>query len=103
LVEVLQSIFGTRLPVHTIGMRHGEKLHETLASAEELSRAEDLGDYYRIPMDGRDLNYSKYLSEGDPLIARQRDYCSADTRLLNPEELRQLLLSLPEIQAELGR
>ncbi|MCE2791972.1 MAG: SDR family NAD(P)-dependent oxidoreductase [Planctomycetota bacterium] len=102
LVETLQLIFGTKLPVVTMGMRHGEKMHETLASAEELSRAEDLGDYYRIPMDGRDLNYSKYLSEGDPLIARQRDYCSADTKLLNADELRRLLLSLPEIQAELG-
>jgi UDP-N-acetylglucosamine 4,6-dehydratase len=101
LVESLQSIFGTSLPVITMGMRHGEKLHETLASAEELSRAEDLGDYFRIPMDARELNYSKYLSEGDPAIARQRDFSSADSNLLNTPQLKELLLSLPEIQAEL--
>jgi len=101
LVEALQSIFGTSLPVVTMGMRHGEKLHETLASAEELSRAEDLGEYFRIPMDSRELNYSKYLSEGDPAIARQKDFSSADSNLLSVAQLKELLLSLPEIQAEL--
>jgi UDP-glucose 4-epimerase len=100
LVESLQSIFGTSLPVVTMGMRHGEKLHETLASAEELSRAEDLGEYFRIPMDARELNYSKYLSEGDPAISRQRDFGSADSNLLSVSKLKELLLSLPEIQAE---
>jgi UDP-glucose 4-epimerase len=83
-----------------MGMRHGEKLHETLASAEELSRAEDLGEYFRIPMDARELNYSKYLSEGDPAISRQRDFSSADSNLLSVSKLKELLLSLPEIQAE---
>lgn len=102
LVEALQAIFGTNLPVVTMGMRHGEKLHETLASAEELSRAEDLGDYYRIPMDGRDLNYSKYLSEGDPAIARQRDFSSESVGLLTVEQLKSLLLSLPEIRQDLS-
>lgn len=102
LVEALQQLFQVRANVATIGIRHGEKLHETLASAEELRRAEDLGQYFRIPMDDRDLNYSKYLSEGDPELASQRDYSSEHAELLSVQQMRELLASLPEIQLELA-
>lgn len=88
-------------PIQTIGWRHGEKMYETLASAQELQKGEDLGDYWRIRMDGRDLNYNKYFTEGISEVTETDDYHSHNTQRLNVNEVEQLLLSLPEIQAEL--
>ena len=76
-------------------------LYETLCTREEMSKAEDLGDFYRIPTDGRDLNYSKYFSEGEQKLATIDDYNSNNTRRLNLDETRELLMSLDYVQEEL--
>lgn len=102
LAECLHEMFCSTSEIHTIGMRHGEKLYETLATAEELRRSDDMGDYFRIKMDSRDLNYAKYISEGDVEEVTVDDYHSHNTKILNKEELRALLLSLPEVQQELS-
>ena len=75
-------MFGVEVGVRVIGVRHGEKLYETLASAEELRRAEDMGDYYRVRMDGRDLNYDSYFVEGDTEEAGTEEYHSHNTHRL---------------------
>jgi UDP-N-acetylglucosamine 4,6-dehydratase len=97
----LQSIFKASNEIKIIGIRHGEKLYETLCTREEMSKAEDLGDFFRIPTDGRDLNYSKYFSEGEQKLATIDDYNSNNTRRLNLEETKKLLLSLDYVQEEL--
>lgn len=102
LVTALVELFGVPdHPIRQIGWRHGEKLYETLATAQELSRSEDMGDYYRIPMDDRDLNYGAYFAEGDDKTARHGDYHSHNTERLNVERTKSLLLTLPEVRAEL--
>lgn len=102
LVQALAELFGRPdHPVEQIGWRHGEKLYETLATAQELGHSEDMGDYYRIRMDGRDLNYKAYFSEGDEETAHYEDYHSHNTDRLDVSGIKTLLLSLPEIRAEL--
>ncbi len=82
-------------------MRHGEKLYETLATREELTHAEDMGDYYRVPMDDRDLDYSKYFTEGNTRKPQIDDYTSHNTERLDVAGVEQLLLSPPEVRAEM--
>lgn len=101
LAQALKNLFASDVPVRVIGMRHGEKIYETLATREELAKAEDMGDYYRVPMDDRDLNYGKYFTEGDIREPTMDDYHSHNTERLNVEEVESLLLSLPEVRAEL--
>lgn len=102
LVVAIKELFDAPdHPVEVIGWRHAEKLFETLASAQELSRAQDLGDYYRIILDARDLNYKPYFSEGDHTTAAQEDYHSHNTERLDVAGVKDLLLSLPEVQAAL--
>lgn len=103
LAKAMLELFQSNCEVKAIGMRHGEKLHETLASVQEIRRAEDMGSFLRIQMDDRDLNYSKYFTEGDVLEAEVRDYDSDSTAQLSLSEVKELLLSLPEIQAELSQ
>lgn len=81
-----------------IGIRHGEKMHETLLSREEMSKAEDQGQYFRVPLDARSLQYELYFSEGDTDISRDRDYTSENTDQLDVQAAKDLLLKLPEIQ-----
>jgi len=88
--------------VKVIGTRHGEKLYETLVTREEMARAEDLGDYFRIPCDTRDLNYDKFFKEGDERVSVIEDYHSHNTRRLDVPEMKQLLLKLRFIQEDLG-
>jgi len=102
LVRALKDLFNTETRVQVIGSRHGEKLYETLATSEELFESEDMGDYYRIRMDGRDLNYNKYFTEGEVKQNELQDYHSHNTEQLSVEEVKTLLLTLPEIHAELG-
>ncbi|PHQ85730.1 MAG: UDP-glucose 4-epimerase [Thalassobium sp.] len=90
-------------PVEVIGWRHGEKLFETLASAQELAQGEDLADYIRIHSDARDLNYSAYFSEGEDLPGEVEDYHSHNTNRLDVSATKDLLLTLPEIQDELAQ
>lgn len=86
-------------PIKVIGTRHGEKLYETLLSREEMVSAEDLGEYFRIPPDMRDLNYSKYVDQGEPAISKSEDYNSHNTKILNVSEMKDLLLKLDFIKA----
>lgn len=102
LVRALVELFGVPdHPVEQIGWRHGEKLYETLATAQELGQSEDMGDYYRIRMDGRDLNYQAYFSEGNERTAHREDYHSHNTQRLDVEGVKRLLLSLPQVREEL--
>lgn len=103
LSQALNNILGSDVEIKTIGMRHGEKMHETLASKEELLRSEDMGDYLRLSMDNRDLNYSKYLSEGDKKFDKVEDYTSQNTARLTLKEIEKMLLEQPEIISELNQ
>ena len=103
LVTALKNLFEVDNPIQTIGVRHGEKLYETLASAEEMLRAEDMGDYYRVPMDGRDLNYSMFTSDGEPAGASTENYHSHNTERLDVAGVEELLMNLPEIRTVLGQ
>ncbi len=102
LAEALQQLFEKRVEVKVIGVRHGEKLHETLASLSEISRAEDMGDFLRIPMDERDLNYSGFFTEGEQRLPEGLDYASDSVEPLSVDGIKELLLSLPEVQRDLG-
>lgn len=88
--------------VKVIGTRHGEKLYETLVTREEMAKAIDLGNYYRIPCDNRDLNYDKYFTIGDHKVEKLEDYHSHNTRRLNLQEMKELLLKLNFIREDLG-
>jgi UDP-glucose 4-epimerase len=101
LARVLQGLFPVKNEVRVIGTRHGEKKHESLLNREEMVRAEDLGDYYCISSDTRDLNYALYFEQGEKKVTTHEDYTSANTHALSDAELRALLLKLPYIQGEL--
>ena len=101
LATALKNLFRSDAPVQVIGMRHGEKIYETLATREELRKAENTGLYYRVRMDDRDLNYSKYFTEGDLREPEIDDYTSHNTERLTVGEVEQLLLSLSEVTREL--
>ncbi len=101
LVIALKELFNAPdHPVEVIGWRHAEKLYETLCSAQELAQSEDMGDYYRIRMDERDLNYKAYFDEGDTQTAAHEDYHSHNTHRLDVPGIKELLMSLPELRAE---
>lgn len=101
LAQAVQNLFDRQVGTKVIGVRHGEKLYETLATSQELRLAQDLGDYFRVRMDDRDLNYALYFSEGDPELAPLEDYHSHNTTRLSVSETETLLRTLPEVQAEL--
>jgi len=102
LVQALVELFSRPdHPVEHIGWRHAEKLYETLASAQELGQSEDMGDYYRIRMDARDLNYSAYFSEGEQETVQHEDYHSHNAERLDVAGVKALLLSLKEVRGEL--
>jgi UDP-N-acetylglucosamine 4,6-dehydratase len=94
LAQALSELLGRDSEIRIIGTRHGEKLYESLVSREEMARAEDLGRYFRIPADARDLNYDQYFVEGEPSISEFDDYTSHNTRRLNVEEIKRLLQQL---------
>lgn len=103
LARAVASVLGNDDPeLQVIGFRHGEKLHETLLSSEEIVKAEDEGDYFRVPLDARSLQYELYFEQGETMVSRAEDYTSANTHRLSVEETKALLLNLPEIQALLG-
>jgi len=101
LAEAIQQIFGIRTPVKIIGTRHGEKLYESLVSREEMAKAQDMGRYYRIPVDNRDLNYDKFIVEGQVEANSVDDYTSHSSERLTVPEIKELLLTLRYIQDEL--
>lgn len=98
LAEALRQLLGRTNPVKVIGTRHGEKLYESLVSREEMARADDLGGYYRIPADSRDLNYDKYFVEGETQISQIDDYTSHNTHRLDVAQIKELLMTLPEVR-----
>jgi UDP-glucose 4-epimerase len=102
LAEAVCQLFDVPAKLDVIGMRHGEKQDETLASREELAQAEDFGDFFRVPVDARDLNYALYVSEGDLGAAPIQDFNSANAPRLAVPEIVALLRSLPEVRAELA-
>jgi len=101
LVEALADIFNADNKIQIIGTRHGEKIYESLLTSEERIVAEDLGDYYRVPADTRDLNYSKFFEKGELLSNNIEPYTSHNTERLDKEEMRELLLKLDYVQEEL--
>jgi UDP-glucose 4-epimerase len=103
LITGLKELFGAPdHPVEVIGRRHAEKLYETLASGQELAQSEDMGAYFRIGMDARDLNYPAYFTEGDRGVAAFEDYHSHNTERLDVQGVKALLLSLAEVRAALA-
>ena len=108
LAEALKQIYVKVEPkygeteVKVIGTRHGEKLYETLVTREEMAKAIDMGDYYRIPCDNRDLNYDKFFTEGNEDVSRIEDYHSHNTRRLDVEGMKEQLMRLRFIQEDLG-
>lgn len=102
LAQALTELFNSTTAVKIIGTRHGEKLYETLISREEMAKADDMGRYYRIPADNRDLNYKKYFVEGEQQISELDDYTSHNTERLDIQGIKELLLKLEYIQGELN-
>ena len=101
LAKALIELYNVSNPIKIIGTRHGEKLYETLVSREEMAKAEDLGNYFRIPADTRDLNYGKYFTEGERKISEVDDYTSHNTERLDVEGMKKLLLTLPVIRKDI--
>ncbi len=102
LVNALFELYKFEPKIRIIGTRHGEKLYESLVTREEMAKSEDMGDYYRIPCDGRDLNYDKYFVEGEEKVSAFEDYHSHNTHRLDVSEMKQLLLKLEMVQNDLN-
>jgi UDP-glucose 4-epimerase len=101
LSKALIELYDSKSQIRVIGTRHGEKLYETLVNREDMIKAEDLGEYYRIPADNRDLNYDQYFSEGMHDIENLNEYHSHNTTLLDVEGMKKLLLKLPIIRKDI--
>jgi len=101
LARALKKVFKAENEIRIIGTRHSEKLYETLLTREEMARAEDMGHYYRIPADIRDLNYACYFTEGEMAVAGREDYHSHNTRRLDEDGLIELLLKLDFVRSSL--
>jgi len=102
LAVAIRELFNANNKINIIGTRHGEKKHETLVHREDMVKAQDLGGYFRIPADNRDLNYTKYFEEGEVEVTKQEDYTSENTRRLTIPEIKQLVSELDYIQDELS-
>ncbi|HLO59613.1 MAG TPA: polysaccharide biosynthesis protein [Bacteroidales bacterium] len=100
LAQALKEMYCSDVPIKVIGTRHGEKLYETLVNREEMSKADDLKNYFRIPADTRDLNYSKFFTEGESSVSITEDYTSHSTERLDLEGTKQLLLRLRSIRED---
>ena len=101
LAKALIELYNSNSEIQNIGIRHGEKMYETLVTKEEMIKINDLGNYFKILADNRDLNYDKYFSKGDKVNALE-EYNSDNTKRLTLEETKTLLLKLPEIKADLA-
>jgi UDP-glucose 4-epimerase len=102
LAEALKELFNADNEIRIIGTRHSEKKHETLLSREELLKADDLGNYFRVPADNRDLNYARFFEKGQTKLSMEEDYTSGNTHILDKQEMMALLLSTEFIQSELA-
>jgi UDP-glucose 4-epimerase len=101
LAKALVEMYNSESEIITIGTRHGEKLYETLVNREDMVKAEDLGGYYRIPADNRDLNYAQYFTEGEPEVSKYDEYHSHNTNRLDVEGVKKLLQKLPIIKKDI--
>jgi len=101
LAQAVVELFDPSTEIRIIGTRHGEKLHETLLTKEEYAVVQDLGSYYRIPADQRDLNYNKYFVDGDEKLSSDKEYNSFNTQRLNVEQVKEKLLTLEYVRQEL--
>jgi len=101
LAMAIRDLFNKDIEIKVIGTRHGEKLYETLLTREELAKAEDCGNYYKIMSDDRDLNYDKYFTKGEEQISQIEDYNSHNTKRLNVEEVKEMLMGLDYVKQEL--
>jgi len=101
LAIALKELYKSEVPINVIGTRHGEKLYETLVNREEMVKAIDMGDYFRVPSDNRDLNYGKYFEEGTDHVSKVEEYHSHNTKILDVEGIKELLLKLPEIRKDI--
>jgi UDP-N-acetylglucosamine 4,6-dehydratase len=101
LAIALKELYNASNTINIIGTRHGEKLFETLVNREEMAKAIDMGDYYRIPADNRNLNYGKYFTEGESKVSEIEDYTSHNTERLDVEGMKKLLLKLPIIRKDI--
>ena len=97
LAQAVEKMLGAKTPMQIIGNRHAEKMHETLATYEEVERSEDLGDYLRVPMDDRDLSYDRYFTKGENFLTDE-DFTSANCEQLDADGVIALLNTLPEFQ-----
>ena len=98
LAQAMKELFKSNSEILTIGTRHGEKLYETLLTKEEFHKAEDMGDYYRVPADNRDLNYTKFFSEGDEGLSKEEEYHSHNTKRLSVEETKAKIMGLDYVE-----
>lgn len=101
LADALKELYKTNTTIRTIGTRHGEKIYETLVTREEMAKHIDKGNYYQIPCDTRELNYEKYFSKGEEKISNSEDYHSHNTKRLDIEGMKELLIKLPMIRKDL--
>ncbi len=101
LAQALIELYESDSKIQVIGTRHGEKLYETLVNREDMQKAQDLGDYYRIPADNRDLNYAQFFSEGTPDVTKYEEYHSHNTQRLDVEGMKKLLCKLPIIKRDI--
>ena len=102
LAQAVKELFHVENEIKVIGIRHGEKMYETLLTNEECANAIDMGEFYRVPCDMRDLNYDKYFTDGDADRSSISEFNSNNTRLLNLEQMKEKLLSLQYIRDELA-
>jgi len=103
LAQALKELFKVDNEIKIIGTRHGEKMYEVLLTKEEAAKAIDMGNFYRIPADNRDLNYEKYLKEGSTKLTLAEEYNSNNTQILSVEEIKKRLLNLDYIKEELHK
>jgi len=101
LAQAVKELFNAKNEIHVIGTRHGEKRYETLLTKEEYHVAKDMGDFYRVPADTRDLNYDKYFVEGSEQLTKEGEYNSDNTQRLSVEQIKEKLLALDYVQEEL--
>ncbi len=102
LAKALIELYNSNMEIKVIGTRHGEKLYETLVNREEMAKATDMGDYFRIPADNRDLNYGQFFTEGEAKVSEVDDYTSHNTERLDVEGMKKLLLKLDIIKSDLS-
>src|SRR5699024_4063363 len=103
LMEATKQLFDASAKSNVIGIRHGEKMYETLLTNEESANAVDMGNFYRVPADTRDLNYEKYFIDGDEERSVLSEFNSDNTELLNVEEIKEKLFTVPYVQEEVAK